>query len=52
LEYFRLGQPGNAPAQSGGSSVSWKTKLAKNVLSRLPDAALHSLGEVLYKHMG
>jgi CelD/BcsL family acetyltransferase involved in cellulose biosynthesis len=52
LEYFRIGQSGNPPAQSQCSGGSWKTKLAKNVISRLPDAVLHSLGEVLYKHMG
>jgi lipid II:glycine glycyltransferase (peptidoglycan interpeptide bridge formation enzyme) len=51
LEYFRIGgSSGSVTSSSDGAS--WKTKLAKNVLARLPDAALHSLGEVLYKHMG
>jgi CelD/BcsL family acetyltransferase involved in cellulose biosynthesis len=52
LEYFRLGRSGSALAQSSAGGGSWKTRLAKNVLARLPDAALHSLGEVLYRHMG
>jgi CelD/BcsL family acetyltransferase involved in cellulose biosynthesis len=52
LKYFRLGQSGSAPAANSRPDGWWKTKFAKDLLSLLPDAALHSIGEILYKHMG
>jgi lipid II:glycine glycyltransferase (peptidoglycan interpeptide bridge formation enzyme) len=47
LDYLRL------PAQhSWHLSSSWRTRFAKSVVSRMPDALLSATGKLLYRHIG
>lgn len=52
LVYSRFTVPGSAKGQFSAAGGGWKEGLAKTVFSRLPDRALNTVGQLIYKHIG
>jgi lipid II:glycine glycyltransferase (peptidoglycan interpeptide bridge formation enzyme) len=51
LTYARTPVSGNSGAAKNASS-GWKERLTKQAFTRVPDSILHSVGNILYKHVG
>jgi CelD/BcsL family acetyltransferase involved in cellulose biosynthesis len=42
----------NYPQQPGGLSSAWEQRLARHVVSNVPDYALKMIGKLMYRHIG
>jgi CelD/BcsL family acetyltransferase involved in cellulose biosynthesis len=52
LTYSRYSTSGNGRKKSKRASAGWKERFAEKMFAHMPDRLLHSVGALLYRHVG